>query len=106
MAASLVRCASISSAFPFLFFFSPPFRFGQASLTFDNLLFRSWEDPKRSRREANTVGEPPDKTAPNELGIDWGNSPLEVVQWTADELLRDMEARVYDEGFVPSAVGF
>ena len=47
-----------------------------------------------------------DKTAPNELGIDWGISPLEIVVWNEDDRLRDLEDRVYDDGFVPNGQGF
>ena len=69
---------------------------------------RSWEDPFGEPREANTVqltAKSP-KTAPNELGIDWGISPLEVAQWGDDDRLKEMENRVYNEGFIPNAAGF
>jgi hypothetical protein len=88
--------------FPF-----PPFLLGVVDdvhmLTFG---FIRWEDPYGGPREANTVETPKGKVAPNELGIDWGISPLEVAQWSADDRLRDLEDRMYDEGFVPNADGF
>jgi alpha 1,2-mannosyltransferase len=65
-----------------------------------------WEDPYGKEREANTVTTVTDKTAPNELGIDWGISPLEIAQWSDDDRLRDLEGRVYDYGFVPNGKGF
>ncbi|KDQ21097.1 glycosyltransferase family 71 protein [Botryobasidium botryosum FD-172 SS1] len=43
---------------------------------------------------------------PNELGIDWSHDPLEIVQWSADSRLKDLESNVYDLGFVPVGHGF
>jgi len=68
----------------------------------------NWEDPFGKAREANTIqltSQSP-KTAPNELGIDWGISPLEIAQWGEDDRLKNFEDRVYNEGFIPSASGF
>ena len=66
----------------------------------------SWQDPYGGPREANTVETGKDKVAPNELGIDWGISPLEIAQWDVDPRLKDMEDWMYDEGFIPNADGF
>ncbi|KAF8309130.1 hypothetical protein DL93DRAFT_2126696 [Clavulina sp. PMI_390] len=73
----------------------------------------SFEDPyktthKGSPREANTVQltEKSRKTAPNELGVDWGISPLEIAQWSEDDRLMDIEDWMYDDGFIPNAAGF
>jgi hypothetical protein len=68
----------------------------------------SWEDPYGVPREANTVQLTPESTkmAPNELGIDWGISPLEIAQWGEDNRLKDLEDRVYNDGFIPNAKGF
>lgn len=69
----------------------------------------SFEDPYgKEPREANTVQTSPTshKTAPNELGIDWGISPLEVAQWDEDDRLVNLEDWVYDDGFIPNAAGF
>jgi len=73
-----------------------------------NAKTRSWQDPFGKAREANTIQLTPEsaKMAPNELGIDWGISPLEVAQWGEDDRLKDFEDRVYNEGFIPSASGF
>lgn len=68
----------------------------------------NWEDPNGKPREANTVQLSTEtrKTAPNELGIDWGISPMEIAQWKEDDRLKDIENVVYDDGFIPNAAGF
>lgn len=68
----------------------------------------NWVDPSGKPREANTVQLSKDsrKTAPNELGVDWGISPLEVAQWGEDDRLKDIENVMYDEGFIPNGAGF
>lgn len=68
----------------------------------------NFADPHGKPREANTVQLAPTahKTAPNELGVDWGISPLEVAQWNEDDRLKDIEDWMYDDGFIPNAAGF
>ncbi|KAF8577361.1 glycosyltransferase family 71 protein [Ramaria rubella] len=42
----------------------------------------------------------------NQLGIDWGKSPLEIALWADDDRLREFELVVYNLGFQPSGRGF
>lgn len=121
MEVSFRHFASISSACSSLLFFfgqafvypfigaGTPLVYGSRLLTSLHSFLSSFEDPYgKEPREANTVQTSPTshKTAPNELGIDWGISPLEVAQWDEDDRLVNLEDWVYDDGFIPNAAGF